>query len=149
GRRHTVLIGAAAFTASLLALAVTQHWLMVLSATAIMGFCSVLFLATANARLHLLTPDELRGRIMGIYTILLFGTAPLGGLLAGALANRLGVQETMALLAGLCALGVVVTLAYVQWRRDDLLPEPRDVPVLHRLEVLRDYLRVMWHLLHR
>jgi MFS family permease len=33
-------------------------------------------------------PDELRGRVMSIYTLVFFGGMPLGALLAGAVAER-------------------------------------------------------------
>ncbi len=40
--------------------------------------------------LYTLTPDALRGRVMGIYVFTFFGAMPLGSLMIGALAARIG-----------------------------------------------------------
>jgi hypothetical protein len=45
---------------------------------------------TANTRLQLLTPDHLRGRVMGIYVLLMGGTTPIGAFLLGELAGHFG-----------------------------------------------------------
>ena len=48
------------------------------------GFWSVTFSTTANTRVQLTAPPELRGRVMGIYNLVFVGTAPLGAGLTGA-----------------------------------------------------------------
>jgi len=40
-------------------------------------------------------PDEWRGRVIGIYSMSFAGTAPIGGLLAGWLADRVGLSITL------------------------------------------------------
>jgi hypothetical protein len=53
-------------------------------------------------------PDELRGRVMGLYTTIFAGVSPLGALVAGAVAEAVGVQPTFVLAGlGLLAVGVV------------------------------------------
>ncbi|MGD9893296.1 MAG: MFS transporter [Dehalococcoidia bacterium] len=144
--RLHVLAGAVVFTLVFFSLSLFVGWLLLVTLTIALGFGSVLFLATANARLQLLTSDDFRGRVMGVYTLLLYGTAPLGGLLAGALAERIGVRRTVALLAGLCGVGVLATLAYLRWRRDRLLPEPESDQLVRTEEELVHRLRLHQHL---
>ena len=52
-----------------------------------LGFVLVLTVVTVNNLLQVLTPPEMRGRVMGVYTMALNGLAPVGGLLAGGLAE--------------------------------------------------------------
>jgi MFS family permease len=52
---------------------------------------------TSNALVQTQVPDHLRGRVMGIYTLVFFGGMPLGALLAGGLANFLGEPLTLTL----------------------------------------------------
>jgi MFS family permease len=52
---------------------------------------------TSNALVQSQVPDHLRGRVMGIYTLVFFGGMPLGALLAGGLADYLGEPLTLTL----------------------------------------------------
>jgi cyanate permease len=55
-------------------------------------------------------PDEIRGRVMGLYTLVFFGTMPLGALLVGAMAERIG--EPAAVLANAVVLALVATVLW-------------------------------------
>ena len=57
---------------------------------AISGFFYIAFLSTINTSLQFSTTQEYRGRVMSVYTIVLQGTAPIGNLFAGALADSYG-----------------------------------------------------------
>jgi len=59
---------------------------------ALAGACFTLYTANSNSTLQLAVPDQLRGRVMALYAYVFFGTAPLGGLLAGWLADRGGTR---------------------------------------------------------
>ena len=52
----------------------------------------------ANATIQLAVPDQLRGRVMSVYTTVFAGSVPLGGLLMGAIASAWSVP--MALMVG-------------------------------------------------
>ena len=55
------------------------------------GFCSISFTSLGNSLLQLESDPQMRGRVMSFYTIALLGSAPVGSLLSGALAARVGV----------------------------------------------------------
>jgi MFS family permease len=59
---------------------------------ALVGVCFTLYTANSNSAVQLIVPDHLRGRVMSLYAYVFFGTAPLGGLLAGWLADRGGTR---------------------------------------------------------
>jgi MFS family permease len=75
---------------------------------ALVGVCFTLYTANSNSTLQMAVPDQLRGRVMSLYAYVFFGTAPLGGLLAGWLADRGGTQLAF-LVAGTAS---VVMAAY-------------------------------------
>ncbi|GBD13827.1 hypothetical protein HRbin24_01869 [bacterium HR24] len=107
-----LLAGAVGFSA-LLALLGLSHWygtsLLVLVA---MGMAGITFTTTANARLQLLSPPEMRGRIMSLYTLLFAGTTPVGSMTLGMVADRAGVQGAVLLFAALCGVGVILAVAH-------------------------------------
>ena len=59
------------------------------------GFAGIVTSVTANTRLQLLTSDELRGRVMGIYTLLMGGTTPIGAFLFGEIAGYFGTGTAL------------------------------------------------------
>jgi len=80
---------------------------------ALVGVCFTLYTANSNSTLQLAVPDQLRGRVMALYAYVFFGTAPLGGLMTGWLADR-GGSRLAFLVAGssgilACAYGLVRT----------------------------------------
>jgi MFS family permease len=102
-RRGTIrglgrLIAGAAllFGVSLLALAAsTALWFSILVLLAV-GYGMITGMAGCNTLLQSLVPDHLRGRVMSLYTLFFLGMAPIGSLMAGALAAHLGTPLTIA-----------------------------------------------------
>jgi MFS family permease len=84
-------------------------WSRALPLTLAMGFAAgfglILYVASTNTLLQLTTEDRFRGRIMSLYTFMFIGTAPLGSLVAGWIAQHLGAPtatsfSALVLLAG-------------------------------------------------
>lgn len=65
-----------------------------------------------NALVQTLVPDQLRGRVMGVYTLIFFGAMPFGSLLAGTLASRLGEPVTVILSASALLLFVLLVFLF-------------------------------------
>jgi predicted MFS family arabinose efflux permease len=86
------------------------------------GYSSMLMINTINATVQANTPDALRGRVMSFYVTVFAGSAPLGGLFAGAVAEAWGVPA--AFLAGAAlsflTLGVVALGLRAAGRRGQL-----------------------------
>ena len=64
---------------------------------AVMGGAALLGVNATNAMLQQSVPDEWRGRVIGVYSMSFAGTAPIGGLLAGWLAEHIGLTATLTL----------------------------------------------------
>ncbi len=104
---HAVLLGAAALFSVVLLLVGLSPWLpLTLALLVLLGAASIVFSASANTRLQLTAPPELRGRVMSLYFLLFAGTTPIGGFLVGVLATRMGVGATTVLFGAICLLGV-------------------------------------------
>lgn len=60
------------------------------------GFAMLVQMASSNTLIQSIVPDELRGRVMSVYSMMFMGMGPIGSLLAGALAERVGAPATVA-----------------------------------------------------
>ena len=74
------------------------------------GACQMLFMATTNTMLHLIVPDELRGRVMSLY-MLDRGLMPAGSLFAGITAHFIGAPATVSMMGVI----VIVLALVVAW----------------------------------
>jgi MFS family permease len=72
------------------------------------GFCMLIQMASSNTLIQTMVPDDLRGRVMSVYSMMFMGMAPFGALLAGAIAHRLGAPITVALGGAVCIAGSMV-----------------------------------------
>ncbi len=79
--------------------------------TVLTGMCSIWMIAAANALVQMRTAPELRGRVMGAWTVALPGTLPVTAVLAGVIADVLGPRIAYAL-AGLA----IALVALGGWR---------------------------------
>jgi MFS family permease len=61
------------------------------------GFCAMIQMASSNTLIQSMVPDRLRGRVMAVYAMTFMGMAPMGALLAGSLAHKLGAPMTVAI----------------------------------------------------
>ncbi|MEO8679957.1 MAG: MFS transporter [Vicinamibacterales bacterium] len=59
-------------------------------------------LAGANTFLQTIVEERLRGRVMSFYTMAFFGTVPIGSLIAGLVAERVGASTTVAISGAIC-----------------------------------------------
>jgi len=113
------------WVAALLLFSFSRVFLLSAAALFAAGYCQISFVATANSRIQTLTPDRLRGRVMGLYAQALIGVGPLGAMQAGALATLLGAPWAMAIGATVAGAVVVATrlLRPTVFQRP-ALPEP-------------------------
>ncbi len=98
-------VGTLIFPLAVLAFAATRAFPLTLVCMAGAGIGFVIQNATSNTIIQLMAPDELRGRVMSVYSLFFFGTTPVGALFAGAVAERWDSTTSIVLGAG-------VTLAF-------------------------------------
>jgi len=79
---------------------------------AALGAAALIAVNSTNALLQQSVPDAWRGRVVGLYSMAFAGTAPIGGILAGSLAERIGLGSTLTLNGAL----IVAAGLFARWR---------------------------------
>jgi predicted MFS family arabinose efflux permease len=82
------------------------------------GFFSIVCIASCSTTLQLAAPDELRGRVMSLHTLMFGGSFPLGAFMTGAIAEAFGVAAALVAAAGA---GLAGLAAIALWWRSQRL----------------------------
>lgn len=77
------------------------------------GFGMFAQLTTANTMLQTLVPDDLRGRLMSLYSLVVVGLAPFGSLLSGWMAEKWGSPVAVAASGAACLAAALVFAAWI------------------------------------
>jgi MFS family permease len=108
GLGKVIIAATAMLSAGLIAFSLTHTLWIALLALPLVGAGMMLQSASANTILQTIVDEDLRGRVMALYTVAILGTQPIGSLLAGILADRIGAQHTI-------LAGAIVCLAAAIW----------------------------------
>jgi MFS family permease len=73
------------------------------------GLGTLAFLGASNTMIQTLSPDEVRGRAISVYTMIALGVVPGGSLVVGSVAALIGLHLAFAIAGGLCLAVVVGT----------------------------------------
>jgi MFS family permease len=86
--------------------------------------------AASNTIIQTIVDEDKRGRVMSLLAMSLFGTVPLGSLIAGALATRIGAENTILIGGAICVVAAGFFLR--------ALPEVRRAvrPIYQRMGIL-------------
>jgi MFS family permease len=66
-----------------------------LAVLGVMGLATLTFLGSSNILLQTLAPDEMRGRVISVYSMIVLGLVPAGTLLLGSIASLLNLREAL------------------------------------------------------
>ena len=128
GRPRTgrIIGGAILLGAASILLAMSTSFPVSLLLMVPIGAGGITMAATANATIQLAVPDGLRGRVMSVYTTVFSASMPIGGLLMGALASKVGILEAIAIggiLSLLSGIGALVWYRRIRAREQDGAPK--------------------------
>jgi MFS family permease len=113
----------AGFGIALIAFGFSRWFLLSMVLLVPVGFSMMVEMASSNTLLQMMVPDELRGRVMAVYSMMFMGMAPIGALLAGSLAGRWGAPRTVAAGGAICAVGALI----FRWRLPRLRSQARQL----------------------
>ena len=105
GLGRVIAIAVAVFGGGLVAFSQSRSLWLSLLLLPLVGAGFMVALAASNTVVQTLVEEQLRGRVMAFYTMAFLGTAPIGSLLAGLLASRIGESSTIAFGGIACLLG--------------------------------------------
>ncbi len=90
---------------SLFLFALIQNFFIGLVLLFFIGFSLVTQTSLANSTIQKATPDDMRGRVMGVYGIMFLGMIPLGSMAMGTLAGLFGLATTLRIIGILTLAG--------------------------------------------
>jgi MFS family permease len=71
----------------------------------VVGFAATSQMAATNTLIQNRVPDELRSRVMAVYATMFMGVQPIGSLIAGGVAKRIGAPYTLTIFGSLVLVG--------------------------------------------
>jgi MFS family permease len=110
GLGRAMAAAATTFGAGLVAFALSRATWLSMLVLPVVGAGMMITMASTNTIIQTVVDEELRGRVMAFYTMAFLGTAPIGSLLAGIAADRIGAPRTI-LLGGLACIAAGIWFA--------------------------------------
>ncbi len=104
GLGKVIVLGGILMGAGLIGFGQSRVFFVSVLCLVVIGLGGVLVMASSNTALQTRVPEEMRGRIMSIYTMAFTGTMPLGNLAVGAFAGACGPGLTMMACGAICIL---------------------------------------------
>jgi MFS family permease len=113
GLGRWIAAGASGFGICLILFSMSRSLLLSAILLLPVGFFMMIEMAASNTLIQAMVPDRLRGRVMAVYSMMFMGMAPLGALMAGALAAPIGAPATVMLGGAVCVIGGLGFAAYL------------------------------------
>jgi MFS family permease len=110
GLGRAMMLATIAFGIGLMAFSLSRVVWLSLLLLPIVGGGMMVETASTNTILQTIVEERMRGRVMSFYTMAFLGTAPLGSLLAGVAADRIGAPMTI-LLGGVACVAAGIWFA--------------------------------------
>ncbi|NJM48903.1 MAG: MFS transporter [Alkalinema sp. RU_4_3] len=107
GLGKLIILGPAILGIGLIIFAFSRWLPLSQLAMGLVGLGTILQIAAGNTVLQTIVDDDKRGRVMSLYTMSFLGITPFGSLLGGALANQIGVTDTLVIAGIACILGAI------------------------------------------
>jgi MFS family permease len=132
GLGRWVAISCGVFSATLIVFAYSRSFLLSAALLVPIGFSVMIQMGSTNTLIQSMAPDHLRGRVLAAYSMMLMGMAPIGALLSGVLAGRIGAPATVAAGGVACGLGAAAFAVYLpsirQEARELILAQSAAIP---------------------
>lgn len=111
GLGRAIAISAALFGTALVAFSFSRSLVASLLILPFVGGGTMVTMAATLTFVQTIVEEELRGRVMAFYTMAFLGTAPIGSLIAGVAADRIGASNTI-LAGGLCCMAAAAWFSF-------------------------------------
>ncbi len=105
GLGRWIWIAATGFGTSLILFSISRNLWVAMAMLVPAGFSMMIQMGSTNTLLQVMVPDRLRGRVMSLYSMMFIGMFPIGALVAGVVASRVGVPWTIAVGGLACVAG--------------------------------------------
>ena len=132
GLGRWIAISTAMFSVLLILFAYSRVFWLSAALLVPIGFSVMIQMGSSNTLIQSMTPDHLRGRVLAAYSMMLMGMAPIGALIAGVVAERIGAPATVAAGGVACGIGAAAFAWYLpgirQEARELILAQSATIP---------------------
>jgi len=123
----TTFRAAIMFSVGLALFALSGHVVLSLAALAVTGFGMIVHFNATNTLLQSISDEDKRGRVVSLYSLTFMGITPLGSLLAGSIAEWIGVPHTIFAFSLVCLVSALlfgrrVREVFISLARRNLVP---------------------------
>jgi len=132
GLGRWILYASLTFNLGLIGLAQSPVLWAGLACLVIVGFGSMMHMASTNTIIQTLVDDRLRGRVMAFYMMSFVGTMPIGSFVGGVIAGHIGSQHTLIVAACVGLLGSALYLVRYPRMRTIMRPIYDEMGILER-----------------
>ena len=105
GLTRMIQMSSAILGLALILFGFSHHFILSLLLMGFAGFGMMQIASASNTVMQTLVPEDKRARVISYYAMAYFGSAPIGSLLAGALAQKIGASNTIIITGAFCLLG--------------------------------------------
>ncbi|WP_129674162.1 MFS transporter [Candidatus Chloroploca sp. Khr17] len=112
-RGRLLMVAALLYPLLMIMFTTTRQLPLAMALIGVAGWAGVTTMALTNTLIQALVPDALRGRVMSVFTLILMGMSPMGGLVAGVLAEMIGSVPLV--VAASAVIGWVIIIV-ANWR---------------------------------
>ena len=122
GLGKVIVAATSGFGVGLILFALSRMLWLSMAVLLFVGFSWMMLIAASNTVLQTLAADDMRGRVMSLFSMMLVGMAPFGSLVCGALADVMGAPATVIINGCFCVLGGFVFGLRLPRLREAALP---------------------------
>jgi MFS family permease len=132
GLSTLIPISSIIFSAGLIVFSLSHSTVISMLLLAVAGFGFMTHMAASNTILQTIVDDDKRGRVMSFYSMAFMGMTPIGSLLGGVLASKIGASNTLILGGGCCVAAslifatkppVIKKMVHPIYRKMGIIPE--------------------------
>ncbi len=105
GLMRMIQVSSATLGLALILFGFSHQFVLSLLLMGFAGFGMMQSASASNTIIQTLVPEDKRARVISYYAMAYFGSAPIGSLLAGALAQKIGASATIIITGAFCLLG--------------------------------------------
>ncbi|HLK39792.1 MAG TPA: MFS transporter, partial [Polyangiaceae bacterium] len=132
GLGRVIAISAALFGVGLVAFSRARVLWLATPLLLLAGAGMMVQTAASNTILQTIVDEDKRGRVMSLLAMSLFGSVPVGSLIAGALATRIGAEDTILLGGAICVVAAALFLRALPGVRRAVRPVYERMGILPR-----------------
>lgn len=123
GPRMKMLFGGALGASVLMfILGFETNYVLACATLVVIGFCNMTFVTSVNSTIQINSQDNMRGRVMSVYSLFLGGLAPFGSLFAGQVSELAGVEVCITI-SGFIGM-IAVIMVYKRFSKVNVCQSP-------------------------